>query len=185
MMMGSNILAGAYLGDAEQLNVLAIDASGNGYHGVYTGIPTLGVSGALSGDPDTSAFFPTVDEFVMIGDHAAFSFASNIFTFEFWYQALYTNNTEGILGKRGDPWEYSIHRVGANLVFKTWNATGTEVYSTSYAVPDLSFHYYVWAADGANARLYVDAVLTTTVAKSGSSMADTAAPLILALGGGV
>lgn len=185
MMLSGPCLGSHGLGEASQRNVLALDASGNGYHGVYTGEPTLGVGGALSGDPDPCAYFPTAGECVMIGDQAAFSFASNIFTFEFWYQARYTSNAEGILGKRGDPWEYSIHRAGANLEFTTWNATGTEVYATTYAVPDVDWHYYVWAADGTDARLYVDTVLKTTVGKSGSSMANTTSPLILALGGGI
>lgn len=185
MMLGGRTLGGACLGYGQQKNVLAVDASAYGRHGVYCGAPSLGLPGVITNDIDPAAQFNSSDDFVYVGDDAGFSFPSNIFTIELWYDPLSTDAGEGLLGKRGNPWEYSIYRDGSTLYFKAWSSGGTEVYATTYTLIDLNVHYLVWAADGTNARLYVDAVLKTTVGKSGSSMSNTTAPLILALGGGV
>jgi hypothetical protein len=180
MLLAGCPLASETMGTSQRGNEIAVDSSGHGRHGIYVGAVTLGRPSLLSGDPNTCVRFNTVDDFVFIGDHTAFSFTTNSFAFEFWYQPQYTSFYEGLFGKRSESaWEYAVYREGAALQFRTFDAGGTAVYSTSYTLLDLAAHYYVWVADGANAVLYVDAVNTNTVAKSGASMANTTAPLIL------
>lgn len=179
MIIGGHALASAYLGHAQQLNVICKDSSGLGHHGTYNlGDLIFKEPGCLL-EANTAVTFGS-DGMVDMGDVADFSFASNIFTIEFWYHTSdISSSNEGVLGKADNPYEYAVYRAGSTLNFKAWTSAGVVVYSTSATIPDTNCHYYVWAADGTNARLYIDAVLQTTVAKSGSSMSNTLAPFRL------
>lgn len=186
MIAGSTALGAGFPGEGSQLAVLAVDESGNARHGTYVGNVGIGAPSLLDNDPNTASYFDTATDFVYVGDDAAFSFASNNFAFELWFKPDLTVSYEALLGKRGNPWEYSIYRSGSTLQFNAWNPIGIIVYSTGYTLPDLAKHYYVWQANGTSANLYVDAILQTTVAKTvGIDMADTASPLLLAAGGGL
>jgi hypothetical protein len=162
---------------------LALDSSGNGRHGTYIGAPALGTLSLIVGG--TSATFPTTSDYVFVGDYAALSFPSNVFTLEFWYWEDSASSTRGILSKQdvaGSVYEYAVYRNGTSLEFRAWTSGGTVVYSTSYGPVGITAHYYAWVCTGAFAILYVDGVQVSSTAKSTSSMADTAATLKLAVG---
>jgi len=189
-VLGSACLAGG-IGHQRGLagNAIAIDASVTEAHGVYVGDPTLYQPSLLSGDPDPCVRFETESDYVWIGRQAVYSFASNIFTLEFWYRPTTENAYEGIVSKIGDGFEYAVFRSGSAVYFEAYTSAGAAVYSTSYTLVDTSQHYYAWAADGANARLYTDLsgviTLLTTVAKSGASMSATSSALKLGVASGI
>jgi hypothetical protein len=162
---------------------VVLDSSPNGRHGTYIGDPALGSPTLVPGDRDQSIGFPDPSAYCYLGDNSGFSFPANVFTIEFWYQDPSASSSAGILGKHGDPWEYSVYRIGTSIYFRAWSSTGDIVYGTNYGPVGTNAHHYAWIADGSFARLYVDGSLINTVAKSTYTMSDTSAPLVIGVGG--
>lgn len=187
MILAGYPLGAEVLGNSQRGLEEAVDQSGHGHHGRYLGTPLLGRASLIPGEADPCVGLDGDDDLIFVGDHADFSFPANTFAIEFWFtpSALAALN-EGIVGKWGDAFEYSIIFQTGALQFTAWNQAAAIVYNNVVAVADLDPHYYVWTADGANARVYVDAVLIQTAAKTaGVDMADTAAALVLGLPGPV
>lgn len=160
----------------------------NQFIGATVSVVTPRQNGPGAGLPYAMGFDGT-DDYILVGDHAALSFTGNAFAFEWWSKFPAGNLdaiTAGILGKRGGPWEYSIHKESGDgsFLFRAWNSAGDDVYSTGWAIPtDGLDHHWVFTANGTNAFVYLDGVQVATVAKTANNMANTAALFEIARGG--
>ena len=74
----------AYYRADEASGTAATDASGNGRSGAYAGGVTLGQTGALSGDSDTSARLDGTSGYLNAGHPSAFNFGSGDLAVEAW-----------------------------------------------------------------------------------------------------
>lgn len=101
-VMADSPLAYWRLGEASGL--AAVDATGNGYDGLYVGGAGLGAMGAIVGDVDTAVSFDGIDDRVTMGD--VLDFVSGApFSVEAWARpvALPMGTSEfAICGKRGN-----------------------------------------------------------------------------------
>lgn len=141
--------------------------------GTYTNGPTLGATGALSGNGDTAASFDGVDDSVNIADTSALRLNGS-FTIEFWAKLdTFANTWPGVVqkGNSGTADGYLVwYTSDGKLVFKRNNverATTTGQLTTSYK------HFAV-TYDGSTVRWYVNGVLDTSFAQTYPTNAGTA-----------
>jgi hypothetical protein len=139
----------------------ATDSSTGGHNGTYVGGVTLGVPGALAGDPDTAARFDGTSGYVDVPG-SAFNFGNN-FTLEAW--VINNNSAIGRIFSDGTPgssgYGFGILPTG-QLRFTTY---GIQDYDSSVIVPrDGNYHYVAVTFDANNAaNFYLDGTFRQTV----------------------
>ena len=159
-------------------NASWLDMSGNNLTGTFTNGP---IHVSANGG---SIAFDGVNDYINIPDTSLLSFTNNAFTFDYWVYFNNTSSQNGIIGKGQGAWEYAIYANGTNgLQFYAWNTPGSGVYNTTLTFAAGTWYHHAWAADGANARLYVDGVLVSTVAKSANTMGDGGNSITIGAGG--
>lgn len=175
----------AYWRLGESGGSVAADSSGNGHGGTYVGSPTLGVPGALVGDPDTAVEFGG-GQGVSIDDGASVNVEAWVWTVASGNMAVArrVNSADGTV-------QFAL---GITSGEATWTVglgstcAPTVVPSTS-AVNDGVFHHIVGTYDptAGVAAVYVDSVLENSAA-AGEGEALCALPssaaLTMAEGGG-
>jgi hypothetical protein len=158
-----------YLRLGEASGTTASDASGNGLDGTYNGSPTLGVTGALAGDSNTSVTLNGTSQSVTVPYNAAMT-TSTALSIEAWIKTTasgYTNVLDrDVLGDR--VWQFRLN--SGKLEFVKVGGTGGIVTAsaTTPLVNDGSWHHVAATYDGSNIRLYVDGALVKTQAASGN-----------------
>lgn len=163
---------------------VAADAGANGNPGSYRGAMTLGVTGALPGDPDNAARFDGVDDRVTMNDPASgiFDFGTGDFTVEAWIKTS-VGGDRTVIGKRStNPYWYVLvtddpgHTgdVRANIHDGSVQRQG---YSTT-RVDDGAWHHVVVVfqrADGI--AFYVDGAASGFTAGASPGSVDNSAAL--------
>src|SRR5262249_7066542 len=129
----------------------ADDRGTNG--GTYTGSVSLGVAGALNGDPDTAAAF-TTNGFVNVPDKPALD-PGNQFTIELWFKRGSTTSTTPTLVTKGTN-GYQV-RFSSNKLYLRKSGVGNVVASTT-SYTDTKWHYLDVTKSGASSHIYVDGV---------------------------
>ena len=121
----------------------------------------LGVTGALAGDPDTSARFDGVTNSVQVPSASALNLNGS-WSIEFWArQVSFANSLPGILGKGAStsPHGYAIWADSSgDLWFERHNRDA----DTGNGALTSGFGYFVVTYDGTNVRWYVNGTLKTT-----------------------
>lgn len=155
----------AYWRLGETSGTMASDSSGNGIHGVYTGSPTLGVPGAIAGDPDTAVELDGVDDMVLVGSAPALAFHSNApFSLEAWVQPTsLPDNEQGIMSRRGTD---ANGDQGYTLRLETapngrpditvWQDSANDSTVGTMPIGTAAFSHIVGTYDGAGLRIYVN-----------------------------
>ena len=178
--------AGEVLGDepagywrfGEPSGTFLTDSSGNANHGTYLGGVTLGVPGALAGNPNTAATYDGVDDIGRVPDSASLKVGSS-FTFEGWIKRSSTTKAHQMI-MRGNGLQVSVMNAGSgNQVFLR-KANVTTIARSAGGVPaDGNYHHIVATMNGpGTARIYIDGVDDTVQLSAVHSIADTAFPLI-------
>lgn len=183
MSYSSEVLADSpltYLRLGEGSGTTATDASGNGRHGTYGGSPTLGQTGALTGDADTAVLFDGVDDRVSVALDLS---AVNTLTIECWLNWTTFANNDKLLGEFTtnfnstlggillDPNESGTGRFQAAFQlaasFTPVHAEFTRPTAGAYHHVVIELDRTVDAASGA-VRMWYDKVEQTAVTKGGS-----------------
>lgn len=161
-----------------------VDAQ-SAHNGTTTGhSPTLGVSGALTGDADTAAaFVQASSQWVSVAHHADFNFGDGPFSAECWVKLTsLTNDTvramvaKGAAGATGG-WEFRVINTSGGGINKLafveiGTSGGTWVLST-VAITDLNWHHVVGTKNnGGTGSIYIDGVDRTS-AQTNPVLADT------------
>jgi hypothetical protein len=162
----------------ESTGTTAVDRSGNGWNGSYTGGPTLRRPGALAADPSTALGLDGADDGMTAPDRNDFLGLSP-FSIEAWVNP-------STLGPSGD-YNTVLRKYGGSGYWVWLNpdyGVGFERMSTG-AIDQLrtgalpltgSWHHIVATFDGATMRIYVDGTERVSRA-SNQSITDTAATL--------
>lgn len=165
----------AYWKLGEASGTTATDSSGNANDGTYTGSPTLGATGMLTGDPDTAVTFDGSTQY-MSAPLAAFA-ANALITVEAWakWTSTSTNSTivcsdTAVAGHKG--FALFIGNAAGKVSFGSY---GSSFATTSAATfNDGNRHHLVGTYDGTQFRLYVDETLaagpTTASLPTGASV---------------
>lgn len=139
------------------------DATGNGNDATVVGGVTLGVSGALIGDPDTAAHFDGNTAVLVVGNKFDFAGTTPL-TIELWVKPDVLNTAYGHLeGKMlyddaGRPYDgiYMYIHTGTTLGFERWANGGTDIGLASTAVAAGSWWHVVGTFGSGTMTLYVN-----------------------------
>ena len=154
----------AYWRLGEASGTTAVDSSGHGRNGAYSGGVTKGVAGALAYDSNTAARFDGSIGLVSVPDDSALRLNGS-WSIEFWAkQVSYPHQFAGLIAKGSNQNGYSIWAdPWGGLWLKRHNA---EAGSGSGAIVSTGYRYFVVTYDGTNVKWYVDGVLKRTTAES-------------------
>ncbi len=170
------------LGDAPTSGTCR-DATGNGNDALVVGGVTLGVPGALVGDPDTAVRLDGSTGILQVGDK--FDFAGTVpLTIEMWANPEvidgYYRHMEGkmLYNDAGQPYDgiYFYVHAGTVLGFERWGNGSIDVAPTSTAVTTGAWWHIVGTYAGGTETLYVNGVAVSSgptavsVAANGVSM---------------
>jgi RHS repeat-associated protein len=147
----------------------AADVSGNANNGSYTAA-TLGLAGALSGDPSTAAGFDGSSSFVSVPDATSLRPAS--FTLEAWLKTS-SSATSALIAKpytAGSSLSYGLKLVGGKAVATVETASGSYSATSSRSVNDGQWHLLDGSYDAATntLKIYVDGTSDATTTTAGS-----------------
>lgn len=163
MSYSSEVLADSplvYYRLGEASGTVATDSSGNGRNGTYVSSPTLGVTGALTGDSDKAM---TVAGGSRVDQAAAGWMAVGTWSVEAWVKpSTIAAGTVAIAARHSatDNLNWDLLRVGSDVQWRaknvgvatTYTVTAPGVLSTS------AWTHLVGTYDGANLRLHVNGV---------------------------
>jgi concanavalin A-like lectin/glucanase superfamily protein len=141
--------------------VTAVDSSGHGRNGTYSGGVGKGMTGALANDPNKAARFDGSTGTVSVPDDAALRFNGS-WSIEFWArQITYPTLFAGIVykGASGSPNGYSVY---ADPQGGLWFKRNNKQFSSGTGSLTSTYRYFVATYDGTKLRWYVDGALTTT-----------------------
>ncbi|HEY8039155.1 MAG TPA: LamG domain-containing protein [Polyangiaceae bacterium] len=156
----------AYWRLGEASGAVCHDETGNGNDATIVGNVTLGVPGALTGDPDTAAHFPGSGGLLDVGDRFDFAGTAPL-TFEMWckpdvidtsYRHLETKMKYDDAGRPFDGTYLFVH-AGTTLGYERWSDGGTDLGMSSPLVTVGSYWHVVATYDGSTANLYVNGAL--------------------------
>jgi hypothetical protein len=171
----------AYWRLGEKSGTVAHDETGNGYDGTYTGTYTLGVPGALTGDPDTAVTLDGITGQVDVGDN--FDFAGQVpFSLEAWVKPTVIDTTyrhvvtKMAFDNGGDPQvgTYVILEQGATILgFERWQDAAAELTVETATFPAAgSWAHVVATYDGTVGELYVNGAAVQANASVGGVTAS-------------
>jgi len=138
----------------------AFDSSGNGNDGVFVGDPKW-VPGNLGGALEFDG-----DDYLNCGNGPSLQIRDEI-TITFWFKVdAFSNDWEGFMAKGDDSYRASRSATTGNATHM--GATGTSVgggngwFDAAVIITDNQWHHWAGVYDGAEGRIYIDAVLDTT-----------------------
>lgn len=179
LVLGSDPVGYWRMGERSNFTLVA-DYSTTKADGTALNNPTR-VPGALDGDEDSGLRLNRASsQYVIIGDNAKHSFIDNKVSVEFWFAAADTTGSQGIIGKRGGPWEYAVYSTpgSGQMSFALWTSNGTLIYPIqNVPITDTLYHHYAWTLNGASAWVYRDGKIVKFDTILGAFAADTTAPL--------
>jgi hypothetical protein len=151
----------AYWRLGEATGTIAIDSAGSN-DGMYFNQPTLGVTGALSSDPDTAVFLSQTTDYVDVPDTPALRLNGS-WSIELWMQmtALAAGSFPTPISKGSSidsGWVIYYKQIGGPMYRPVLKRASIDNLETSAAIPMSGYRYYVLTYDGAVLRWYVDGV---------------------------
>lgn len=175
----------AYWRLGETSGTVAVDASGNGRDGTYSGTVPKSIAGLLTGDVDPAqSFINQIADFVEIAHDAAFNAA--IISVEVWVKATSASASGGIFEKTVGGvvnTQFLLFQEGS----WKWRIICAEGLSVTIDTPLVTgaVTHLVATYDGSNMRLYKDGVLVAGPTAVGAIRTGTGVSFIGKLGSGV
>lgn len=140
---------------------LGADSSGNGLNGSYTNTPTLGVPGALAGDPDTAVRYSKASQgSLLVADNALLDLG-DVFTLEAWVKrnAISASIIETVISKGTNAY---VMRISTSNLWGLSRAGVAGIVSSTATFTDTTqYHHLVITKNGADVHLYFDGVDVT------------------------
>lgn len=157
--------AAGYWRFGESGGTVAIDTSGNGLHGTYSGGPTFGRPGALVKDSDTAVRL-NGGNWMRIAGNAVFQTATA--TVEAWVRPA-RGSRQYVFTRGGTNGQTALQITDTNRAQATVYVGGFPYTVTGTTdVTEGRWHHVVLTYDGSYLRLYVDGREDASVAKSGA-----------------
>jgi len=152
----------------ETSGTVAADETGRN-PGRYVNGPLLGQDGPLTSEPDKSASFDGVNDYVTVPDSASLDLATAV-SVEVWVRRTKSATFQVIAGKPGNGQSkfenYALWFDTTNKAVAYFGNGAAFARVDSAAPLDGNWHYLVATYDNANAKMYVDGVLKSTVAST-------------------
>ena len=141
--------------------------------GSYRPGATLGVAGALAGDPDSAVALDGSNGSASVPATASLNVGDR-FTIEAWVRRQRTGVTETIASKQNNSWLLEFNDANQLTLRRS---TVADVVSSTSAITDTAWHYLAATKDGASVHLYIDGRDVTGPVLSPQTMADNTQPL--------
>lgn len=145
-----------YLRFGESSGTEVKDASGNALTGTYKNAPTLGVAGALVGDPDTAVSFAAAkQQWVSVPDSATLDLG-DILTYEAWIKRASIGTTQTIIDRGAGG--MIVRFLTTNKILVRRNGVANICESTTTITDTTTWHHIVVTKNGATVKIYIDGV---------------------------
>ncbi len=146
--------------------------------GTYINAPTLGATGALSGDTDTAVTFNGTDEYVTVPDSASLDLG-DVLSIEAWFKRTSAADTaERMVIAKGAGAYALTFNVSSDHKLAFANDNTAVIVRQTGTISDTNWHHVVVTKNGATVALYVDgADQTGTV--TNSTLGNTADALFI------
>jgi len=142
--------------------------------GTYTGTPTLGATGALSGDTDTAVTFASASsQYVNIPDVAAVDLG-DVFSLEAWINVT-GSGARYIVSKSTGAYALAIFSDGT-LGLRIGNGATLRITNAALSA---GWHHVVGTKNGATTALYVDGAAPATTASANVTAVNNATALLI------
>src|SRR6185312_15474126 len=157
------------LGDS--VTSLAVDSSANALHGIDSGVPTVGVAGALTGDGDTAMTFAAASSQRITLPDNGLPAANTTWSVELWFKiASLPGGTQVLAG-----WGTAATKQTVSIIMTT-TGISTSVFGSATAArsPSLNtWHHFVATWDGTTLKDYLDGVVGTGITPGALSVTLT------------
>jgi hypothetical protein len=160
----------------ESTGTVAVDSSGNGRTGVYSGSPTLGATSLVATDPNTAVTFDASNDEVSCGTFSLSGAGATIEAIIKWSGI----GNQTIFGFQANPYETNSFWVDLNsnhirVIAGDVSAVG-RIATSSTTITSGTMYHVAGVYDGANAllRVYVNGAQVGTVACSAAVIASGA-----------
>jgi hypothetical protein len=141
-------------------------------NGTYTNGPTLAASAAVPGSGAVAATFDGSNDYVAIPNQSAFNITGTI-TVAAWIKvSSFTSAWQAIVTKGDSAWRLSRNNA-TNTIHFDCTGLSTDQVNGAISVNDGGWHHVVGVYDGSAMKLYIDGVLDTSVASSGTIATNT------------
>ena len=172
----------AYWRLGEASGTTAVDETGS-HNGTYVGSPTLGATGLLAGDTDTSVTFNGTSQYVDIPAAGAFT-VGQPFTLEALVEVAADSTDRGIIGNGYSNTGYHLRILANNRLRMILFQDGTAyTFSDSTTVLSAGVHHLVGTWDGAGVpKVYVDGVDVSGARVAAGTIASIASGYNLRVG---
>jgi Concanavalin A-like lectin/glucanases superfamily/Bacterial Ig-like domain len=158
----------AYWRFGESSGTTAVDETGAN-PGTYTGGVTLGQPGALQGSLNTSVSLDGVNDYASAPDSDSLDATTGV-SIEAWAKRVRSNAFQVIVAKPGNGQSkhenYALWIDSGNFAVAYFGDGSTYVRVSSANPLDTGWHHVVATYDNATAKMYIDGVLTRSVASS-------------------
>jgi hypothetical protein len=142
-------------------------------NGTYTNGPTLGQSGAPTGDPDTAVSFDGTNDYVSVPDSASLDRGNGPLSIEAWVKRSVAGANHTIVDKGTNAYKLFI---GSDNLLTLRKAGSNNIVKSTTTITDTNWHHVVVTKTGATSKVYIDgADVTGTV--TDQTLANTASPL--------
>lgn len=145
----------------------AFDSSGNGLTGVYVGTPTLGVTGAIAGDPNKAVTLNGTTQYLTVADNDLLD-PGDVFTLECWIKR--TAGTSGRIFSKGTN-GYELTNENGPIYFL--KSDGAVLNISTVSAPVGIYAHVVAAKSGAAINLYLNGADVTGAVTNATIVATT------------
>jgi len=150
----------------ESSGTVAVDAMGSN-NGTYTNAPTLGATGALTGDTDTAVTFASASSQYVTIPHAAALHPGDVISISAWFKRA-TSGAAHAIWSNG-PTDALLWIFSDNHLYFSREGVGNMFASTA-TITDTNWHHVVATKNGATTIVYYDGAV---MAGSGSNQTLT------------
>jgi Concanavalin A-like lectin/glucanases superfamily len=166
----------------EASGTTAFDSSGNGVHATYNGGPTLGATGAISGDTADKAvtFAAASSQYAAETSTAGLPTGAGNVSLECWLKFAANPAATQFLLDLGDRNTATHHLVLALLTTGAVQLSNGTATANSGVLTTGAYHHLVGTYDGTNIRLYVDGALVAGPTAATNALSYTGNALTLA-----
>jgi DNA-binding beta-propeller fold protein YncE len=161
----------------EPSGAVACDSTANQDNGTYLGGVTLGVPGAIAGDPDTATSFDGSSGQVSVPSTTPLNVGDN-FTIEAWVKrgTSKTESNEAIASKQEGSWVLMFNE--ANQLTLRRSTYGNVATANTATTDTTGWHYVAATKNGASIHLYLDGT-DITGAVTNQTITDNNSPLVI------
>jgi hypothetical protein len=158
----------------DNFHIIPRAADGRGSNsGLYLNTPTLGVTGAINGDPDTATAFDGTSEYVQMTNTSGLPVGASVRSVEAWFKT--TSIAEQVVfsyGTRATNQEFGLWLESGGSILHAWGYSSDKQFTSTSPLNNGLWHQVVTTYDGGSIVVYVDGVSLGSQTATRSTLLD-------------